>query len=156
MTRLTLMCLAAVLGASDALAQTMTQAATAAGVSRSAAADLDLDSAKRGAGALFDGGTGVASTAEAVSPPPVLAPVSSPRDKSADLIIGTPGKDRISEPKSPLTVDGKPKEAPGSGALWWTLGGVAAGAGIGFLLGGPIGAGIGAVALGLLAFFLRR
>ncbi|TPW21988.1 MAG: hypothetical protein FD126_130, partial [Elusimicrobia bacterium] len=96
-----------------------------------------------------------AAVSEAVSPPPVLAPVSSPRDKSSDLIIGTPGKDRISEPKSPLTADGQPKEAKSSGGLWWTAGGAVVGAGIGFLLGGPIGAAIGAVALGLLAFFLR-
>ena len=155
MTRFTMLCLAAVLGASNALAQTMTQAAAAAGTSRSAAADLNVDAAKRGAGALFDGGTGDAAVAEAVSPPPVLAPVASPRDRSADLIIGTPGKDRISEPKSPLTVDGKPKEAKSSGGVWWTAGGAVVGAGVGFLVGGPIGAAIGAVALGLLAFFLR-
>lgn len=155
MTRLTLICLTAILGAANALAQTMTQAATAAGTSRTAAAAIDDGAAKKGAGAFFDGSTAGAAVSEAVSPPPVLAPVSSPRDKSADLIIGTPGKDKISEPKSPLTVDGKPKEAKSSGGVWWTVGGAVAGAGIGFLLGGPIGAAIGAVALGLLAFFLR-
>lgn len=155
MTRLTLICLTTVLGAANALAQTMTQAATVAGASRTAAAAVDEAAAKQGAGAFFDGSKGGAAVGEAVSPPPVLAPVASPRDKSADLVIGTPGKDKISEPKTPLTVDGKPQEAKSSGGLWWTAGGAVVGAGIGFLLGGPVGAAIGAVALGLLAFFLR-
>ena len=155
MTRSTLICLTAVLGAANALAETMPQAAAAAGTSRAAAAVVDEAAAKQGAGALFDGSTGGAVVSEAVSPPPALSPVSSPRDKSADLVIGTPGKDKISEPKTPLTVDNKPAEAKSSGGLWWTAGGAVVGAGVGFLLGGPIGAAIGAVALGLLAFFLR-
>lgn len=155
MTRLTLICLTALLGAGNALAQTMSQAAAAAGSSKGAAAAVEEAKAKQGAGAFFDGATRGATVGDAVSPPPVLAPVSSPRDKSADLVVGTPGKDKISEPKTPLTVDGKPKEAKSSGGIWWTAGGAVVGAGIGFLLGGPIGAAIGAVALGLLAFFLR-
>lgn len=151
MTRLTLLCLLAVLGAANVRAQTMGQAAAAAGVSRSAAGDPADAGAKQNAGAVFDG----TAAGGAVSPPPVLVPVSSPRERTADLIVGTPGKDHIKEPKSPLTADGKPKEAKSSGGLWWTAGGAVVGAGIGFLLGGPLGAAIGAVALGLLAFFLR-
>ena len=151
MTRLTLICLTAVLGAGNARAQTMTQAGTAAATSRAAVAQVDDAAASQTAGTLFDG----TANGGAVSPPPVLVPVRSERQPSADLIVGTPGKDHIKEPKSPLTADGKPKEVKSSGAVWWTLGGAAAGAGIGFLLGGPIGAAIGAVALGLLAFFLR-
>ncbi|TBR21753.1 hypothetical protein EPO15_09450 [bacterium] len=151
MTRLTLVCLTAVLAAANALAQTMGQATTAAATSRAAAGQADADKASQTAGALFDG----TAAGGAVSPPPVLVPVKSERQPSADLIVGTPGKDHIKEPKSPLTPDGKAKEAKSSGGVWWTLGGAVAGAGIGFLLGGPIGAAIGAVALGLLAFFLR-
>lgn len=150
MSRFALLCLSAVLAAPSALAQTLGQAASTAGASRSAAANPDSDAARQAAGATFDGSAG-----GAVSPPPVLVPVSSPRAPTADLVVGTPGKDRIREPHSPLTADGKPKAARSSGAVWWTAGGAVAGAAIGFLLGGPIGAAIGAVALGLLAFFLR-
>lgn len=150
MIRTLLVCLTAALGAANALAQTMTQAATAASTSRAAVAQADA-AASQTAGTLFDG----TATGGSVSPPPVLVPVRSERQPSADLIVGTPGKDHISEPKSPLTAEGKPKEVKSSGAVWWTVGGAAAGAAIGFLVGGPIGAAIGAVALGLLAFFLR-
>lgn len=151
MTRTLLLCLTAVLGAANALAQTMGQAGTAASTSRAAVAQADAGAASQTAGTLFDG----TAPGGAVSPPPVLVPVRSERQPSADLIVGTPGKDQIREPKSPLTAEGKPKEAKSSGAVWWTLGGAVAGAAVGFLLGGPIGAAIGAVALGLLAFFLR-
>lgn len=151
MTRTLLLCLTAVLAAANALAQTMTQAATAASTSRAAVAQADAATASQTSGSLFDG----SANGGAVSPPPVLVPVRSERQPTSDLIVGTPGKDHIKEPKSPLTAEGKPKEVKSSGGVWWTLGGAAAGAGIGFLLGGPIGAAIGAVALGLLAFFLR-
>lgn len=155
MTRATLIALSALLTTANAWCQVMTQAGAAADTSRAAAGRPDPDTARQGAGAIFDGSTYAGSVGEAVSPPPVLVPVSSPRTPTADLVVGTPGKDRISEPKSPLTAEGKPKEARSSGGIWWTLGGAAIGAGVGFLLGGPIGAAIGAVALGLLAFFLR-
>ena len=152
MTRALLLSLAFLYGASGAWAQSMAQANSTAAGSRSASHNPDLDAAKRDAGRVFDG----LAMDGAVSPPPVMVPVTSERPVSADLIVGTPGRDSIKdEPKNPLKADGTPKEARSSGGVWWTLGGAAAGAGIGFLVGGPIGAAIGALALGLLAFFLR-
>lgn len=147
-TRKTLLSLAAFLLVGPLCAQTMQTLGTAADTSRGAVLQGDAAGAKQDAGAVFDGGNGTG----AVSPPPVLAPVRSERPVSADLIVGTPGKNQIREPKNPLTSDDKAKEQKSGKSLWWGLGGAAAGAAIGFLLGGPIGAAIGAVALGLLGF----
>lgn len=151
MTRTTLLSLAAALAALPAGAQTMGAAQEAAGTARSAAGQPSPDAARQGAGASWDGTRGDG----AVSPPPVLVPAVSPRAPSADLIVGTPGKHQIREPKNPLTEDGKPKEQKSGGAIWWGLGGAVVGAGVGFLVAGPIGAVIGGLGLALLAFFFK-
>lgn len=148
MTRKAALSLAVSLFAGSLCAQTLQTLGAAADISRGAALKGDEAGAKQDAGAVFDGGNGTG----AVSPPPVLVPVRSERGVSADLIVGTPGKHQVREPKNPLTADDKAKEQKSGKSLWWGLGGAAAGAAIGFLLGGPIGAAIGAVALGILGF----
>ncbi|MBI3297612.1 MAG: hypothetical protein HYZ75_05580 [Elusimicrobia bacterium] len=146
MTRKAVLSLAALLCAAPAFAQVLTTLGAASEASRAAALQADPGAAKRGAGDAFDESNG------SVSPPPVLVPVKSERPVSADLIVGTPGKRLLREPKNPLTSDDKAKPQKSGNGAWWGLGGAAAGAGIGFLVGGPIGAVIGAVALGLLGF----
>ena len=151
MSKISLLSLAALLGAAPVRAQLMGTLNGANDASRGAAGQADPNAAKDQAGTIFD--TPGSGSAGFVSPPPVLAPVSSPRQPSADLIVGEPGKHRIAEPKNPLTSDGKPVKQGSGQKLWWGLGGVAAGAAIGFLIGGPIGAAIGAAVLGALAWF---
>jgi hypothetical protein len=73
---------------------------------------------------------------------------------TANLIVGNPGQEYVkSEPDTPLTHDGKAKKQKSGNQLWWTLGGAVAGAGIGFLLFGPVGAVIGALAAGAAGYF---
>lgn len=146
MARLLTLVLAAFCG--SASAQVLGTLGSADAASRNAAASSDPAAMKKDAGAVWD----TASGSGAVSPPPVLAPVRSERAPTADLIVGTPGKREIREPKNPLTPDGKAKPQKSGQRIWWTLGGAAAGAGIGFLVGGPIGAAIGGLAGAILGF----
>ncbi|HBL17453.1 MAG: hypothetical protein A2X36_12670 [Elusimicrobia bacterium GWA2_69_24] len=94
---------------------------------------------------------------DVVSPPIVPQPRKAVLQRpSADLVVGTPGKHRLSEPDSPLTSDGKAAPQGSGWRMLWGLGGAAAGAGLGFLIGGPIGAAIGGVIGGLLGFIFGK
>jgi hypothetical protein len=111
-----------------------------------------LPDAHEFAGRGFDS----SATRTVYSPPLVRIPEGERQHPQADLIVGRPGRFSLrGEPETPLTDKDTAKEQGSGKWLWWTLGGAAAGAGLGFLLGGPIGAGIGAVLGGLLGFFLR-
>lgn len=149
MARLLLLSVAFLVG-SSASAQLVQTLGSVADASQRAASQGDPNAAKADSGRPFESGT--AQGDGRVSPPPVLAPIISERPVSADLIVGTPGKRQIREPKNPLTPDGKAKPQKSGQQLWWALGGAVAGAGIGFLLGGPIGAVIGGLLLGALGF----
>ncbi len=114
------------------------------------AATGNLDESKFNSGAGFDTrGLGGA----VLSTPVIPRPEKGTRPRSPNLIVGEPGRKRLREPPNPLTRDGEPKEQSSGKWLWWTAGGVLAGAGLGFLLGGPIGAAVGALAGGFLGFF---
>jgi len=116
---------------------------------RQALHSTDPESLKSGSMRGFDG---YAAQDGYVSPPLVpKAREGSLTRRTGNLIVGTPG-DRIREPRTPLTGDGKALTQR-SGWLnrgLWTLGGAALGAGAGFLIAGPVGAAIGGV-LGALA-----
>lgn len=90
-----------------------------------------------------------------VSPPLVPEPAGGYLKKpSANLFVGNPGQDYVkSEPETPLTKENKAKEQSSGNKLWWGLGGAAVGAGLGFLLFGPIGALIGGLVAGAAAFY---
>ena len=149
MARLLLLSVAFFIG-SSASAQLVQTLGSTADASQRAASAGDPNAARLDAGRPFD--AGMAQGDGRVSPPPVLAPIRSERPVSADLIVGTPGKRQIREPRNPLTPEGKAKPQKSGQQLWWALGGAAAGAGIGFLLGGPIGAAVGGVLFGVLGF----
>jgi len=148
-----LLCLALVLclvPSQAAFASTVETARTAAGTSGNAALNADLDAAKAGSGSVFDTRVAQAGLSTAVVP---RSFEPTQRHPSADLIVGTPGKVRPREPKTPLKADGTAKEQKSGSNVWWALGGAAAGAGIGFLVGGIVGAAVGAVIGGVLGYF---
>lgn len=149
MARLLLLSVSLLIG-SSASAQLVQTLGSVADASRQAASQGDPNAAKADSGRPFD--SGMAKGEGPMSPPPVLAPIRSERGVSADLIVGTPGKRQIREPKNPLTPEGKAKPQKSGQQLWWALGGAVAGAGIGFLLGGPVGAAIGGLLFGVLGF----
>ncbi|HAH07592.1 MAG TPA: hypothetical protein DCM05_13910 [Elusimicrobia bacterium] len=111
----------------------------------------DLNDAKTLAMAGFDG---AGQSQNFVSPPPVPAPETGLRKPTGNLIIGDPSRATFTEPKNPLTKEGKAKPQKSGNGTWWTMGGALALGAAGFFLGGPIGAGIGALVGGLLGFFL--
>ncbi|MFH1723385.1 MAG: hypothetical protein ABII00_02065 [Elusimicrobiota bacterium] len=109
-------------------------------------------SAKRGAGKGFDDPI----PGQSYSLPLVHVPEGAAvRERTANLHVGQQngGKLRIGEPPSPIGKDGRLKAQGIPGRLWWTLGAAVTGAGVGFLVGGPVGALIGAALLGLAGFF---
>ncbi|OIO12465.1 MAG: hypothetical protein AUJ52_00090 [Elusimicrobia bacterium CG1_02_63_36] len=116
-----------------------------------AASQSDAGASKRRASDGWDSLRGE----EYVSPPLVPEPAGGYLKKpSANLFVGNPGQDYVkSEPESPLTKDDKPKKQGSGAKLWWGLGGAALGAGLGFLLFGPIGALIGGLAAGAAGFY---
>lgn len=115
-----------------------------------AAAAGDIYSARDLSSRGFDGGTPLVA---ASSPPLVPKPVKGSRlQPRPDVIVGKEGT-RIREPRNPFTRDGKPKDRRSGKWYWWGLGGAAAGAGIGFLVGGPAGALIGGILGALLGLF---
>ena len=95
-----------------------------------------------------------------VSPPLVPMPAriegSQLNRPTGDLIVGDPSKASLREPRNPLTKDEKPKEQKSGYGFLWALGGALALGAVGFLLAGPIGAGIGFVLGGVLGAVFRR
>ncbi len=139
------------LGATLAMANTYDTAQSVAGSSRYAATRANVRDASASARDGFDAGSHNAF----LSPPLVAVPPSGKHKKpTANLVVGEQGSGiKWGEPKTPLTKDGKAKKQKSGKGLWWTLGGAAAGAGLGFLIAGPIGALIGGLLGALAGYF---
>ncbi|MBI5243313.1 MAG: hypothetical protein HY922_06435 [Elusimicrobia bacterium] len=89
-----------------------------------------------------------------VSPPPVPALESVQKRPTGNLIIGDPKRATLSEPRNPLTKDGKAKPQKSGKQVAWALGGALALGLAGFLIGGGIGALVGALVGAALGAFL--
>jgi len=147
--------LALSIAASGASASTLELLRSVAQSGRDAGTADSSNAAKWGSGSGWDRTGSVKNGSDNfVSPPLVPKPLGpSLKKPTANLIVGTPGAYQIKEPENPLTKEGKAKKQGSGKKLWWALGGAAVGAGIGFLLFGPIGALIGGLAAGAAGYF---
>ncbi|PCI36601.1 MAG: hypothetical protein COB53_08980 [Elusimicrobia bacterium] len=147
--------LALSIAASGASASTLELLRSINRQARDAAAAASARDARVVSGAGWDqGGLYRVGDDNIVSPSLLPKPMGPALKKpTANLVVGTPGAYRVREPKNPLNEDGTAKKKSSGNKFWWALGGLAAGAGVGFLLFGPIGALIGGLAAGLAGIF---